>query len=172
MDIRQDKNEGLVIQPHHYELSAQEMQMVIDSTILRISESYRQKHNPATTYERTLSQLFEENIMGCKGEIAWAGIRGVPWHNPVNEFHNIPDDGVNEIRTTRTKYLINRNNDAKDRRYVLATIDGHIVTFHGWAWGKDIQVDKYYGNPHGHRPCWMMPIKDLRQITFKKDLVK
>jgi hypothetical protein len=152
-----------------YTLSSVELDEALTGARFRISESSKLGLNHSTTYKRSMEKRIEEETVGIGAEIAWAKLKGVDWHNPINEFHLVPDDGILEIRATSPPRggLIVRDNDPLDRKYVFASCDkpGGTYVFHGWAYGKDVAVEKNYWNPNGWRPAWRVGRDALREIT-------
>jgi hypothetical protein len=152
-----------------YTLSKEELEEAIKGAKFRISESAKLGLNHSTTYKRNMEKRIEEETVGIGAEIAWARVKGVEWHNPINEFHSVPDDGVLEIRATSHPRggLIVRDNDPLDRKYVFASCDkpGGTYVFHGWAYGRDVVQDRNYWNPNGWRPAWRVGRDALTAIT-------
>lgn len=150
-----------------YLLTDDDIQNVKQSVQLRIDESAKQGLNHATTYNRSMETRIREESVGVAAEIAWAKLRNKQWHNPINEFHDIPDDGVHEIRATDHPNggLIVRGNDPLQRKYILAKVSGRQVLFAGWAYGREVRIKKYEWNPHGFRQAWRMPRRDLHPMS-------
>jgi RNA-splicing ligase RtcB len=123
--------------------------------------------NAATTYVRTTQQIIDQHYTGFGAELAWARINNTPWRKPINEFHNIPDDGTHEIRSSKRSNagLIIRDNDPPDRKYVFAILKGTTYWFYGWAYGHEAIKDEYYYNPHNWRPAHSMPKEHLRPLS-------
>jgi hypothetical protein len=148
-------------------LTIPEWSAVINAAWLRIVTSAKQGLNHATTYERSLLKRLEEEVTGAAGELAvgkWSGSFFVP---SVNTYHRVPDclEDV-EVRSTRLAKgcLIVRDNDADDRRYVLAIVDGDTIRLAGWMHGRDAKCDEWFQNPHERRPAWFVPQEKLRPM--------
>jgi hypothetical protein len=125
---------------------------------LRIEESSQQGLNHASTYERSMDERLEQERVGAGAELAWARLNERLWHNPINEFHQVPDDGMNEIRATSHPRggLIIRDNDPSDRVYIFAQLIGNVFFFIGWAYGHEAKRDENLFNPNGWRQSWRL----------------
>ena len=150
-----------------YQLSDDDVAIVAKAVVERIFESAEQGLNHATTYERDIVTRIREESVGASAELAWAHLNGRQWHSPINEFHVIPDDGVNEVRATDHPRggLIIRDNDPDDRRYIFATLSGRTITFHGWEYGGVAKTDANLWNPHGRRQAWRLGRDKLRPMN-------
>jgi hypothetical protein len=78
--------------------------------------------------------------------------------------------GPFEVRATtrRDGRLIIRDNDHPDRPYVLAVGDPYavepVIELRGWLWGWEARRREWLRDPHGRRPCWMVPQSALRPV--------
>lgn len=149
-----------------YSLTQEDIETVARAITMRIWISADLGLNHATTYKRDLATRVREEYAGAAAELAWAQLNGDTWHNPINEFHHIPDTGNYEIRATEHPRggLIIRDNDPDDRIYIFATVHDHRCHFHGWAYGYEAKNDKHLWNPHGYRQAWRMDRKELRPL--------
>lgn len=149
-----------------YVLTQPDIETIAQAIALRILESSRQGLNHATTYKRDMPTRVKEEFIGASAELAWAHLNDTTWHNPINEFHHIPDTGRYEIRATHHQRggLIIRDNDPSERIYVFATVDNHTVTFRGWAYGGDAKKPEHLFNPHGYRQAWKLTQHRLRPL--------
>lgn len=150
------------------ELTIPEFGQAVATAWLRIMASAMQRLNHATTYKRTLVKRLEEEVVGACGEIA-VGKFADRWFVPsVNTFHRVPDClGDVEVRATAhfdTGRLIVRGNDADDRRYVLALVDGQRVRLAGWLHGHEAKRPEWVQDPHNQRPAWFVPQDALRSM--------
>lgn len=150
-----------------YVLADTDIETIARAIALRILESSRQGLNHATTYQRDMPTRVKEEFVGASAELAWAHLHGKVWHNPINEFHDIPDTGRYEIRATHHQRggLIIRDNDPSERIYVLATVDKRAITFRGWAYGRDAKKPEHLFNPHGYRQAWKLTQNQLRPLN-------
>jgi hypothetical protein len=149
------------------ELTMPEFNLALSAAQMRIMASAMQRLNHATTYQRTLVKRLEEEVIGACGEIAVGKWKG-KWFVPsVNTFHRVPDclDDV-EVRATALPdgHLIVRENDADDRRFVLALVDGEHVRLVGWLHGRDAKRPEWVRDPHGQREAWFVPQGALRHM--------
>ena len=149
-----------------YKLTDDDISLVAKAVTQRIVISAELGLNHATTYQRDIVTRVREESVGAAAELAWAKINGREWHAPINEFHQIPDDGINEVRATEHPRggLIIRDNDPDDRRYIFATLNGRSVVFHGWEYGLNVKVDSNLWNPHGRRLAWRLDRLKLRPL--------
>lgn len=106
--------------------------------------------------------------LGCMAEAAVAAHLGIPYEGTVNTFHNRPDVGPFEVRATDRVdgRLIVRDNDPPERPYVLAVCDGvtPVVELRGWLYGWEARHRRWLRDPHGRRPCWMVPQHHLHPV--------
>jgi hypothetical protein len=148
------------------ELTVMEFGQAVFTAWTRIIASSMQQLNHATTYQRTLVKRLEEEVVGACGEIA-VGKYTDKWFVPsVNTFHRVPDclNDV-EVRATahfKNGHLIVRDNDAEDRRFVLALVDGQRVRLAGWLYGHEAKRSEWVQDPHNQRPSWFVPQSALR----------
>lgn len=139
-----------------------------DAAWMRIVASKAKGLDPASTYKRTMLKRLEEEIVGAVGEIAvgkWSGSFFVP---SVNTFHRVPDClGNVEVRSTTnsTGCLIVRDNDASDRKYVLAILENDNVNLIGWIPGVEAKNDRWLKNPNQYRPAWFVPQSELNPMV-------
>lgn len=148
-------------------LTLPEWSVVVDAAWLRIVASAVKGLDAATTYKRSMAERISEEITGAAGEMAvakWSGRFFVP---SVNTFHRVPDClGNVEVRSTRHSdgHLIVRDNDATDRRYVLAIV-ATDVTLAGWILGKDAQRPEWRrASRRSDRQAWWVPQSELQQM--------
>lgn len=113
-------------------------------------------------------ERLSDEVCGACGEIALSKAAG-QWFVPsVNTFHRVPDClGDVEVRSTLRQdgSLIVRDNDASDRRYVLAVVTAPDVFLAGWLYGRECKKSEYLRNPNGHRESWFVPQSALRPIS-------
>jgi len=148
------------------EITIGEFCWAVSSALSRIMLSKQQGLNHATTYRRGLLARLVEEVVGVLGEMALAKHKGV-WFSPlINTFHYVPDCLGYEVRSTQVPdgRLIVRDNDAPERAFVLATTDGSAVRLVGWLYGGEAKQDQWRDDPHGRRPCWMVPQDRLRPM--------
>ena len=150
------------------ELTLPEFESAVNTARLRMMASAMQGLRHATTYQRNLVQRLDEEVVGACGEIA-VGKAADKWFCPsVNTFHRTPDCLQDvEVRSTSlaSGSLIVRDNDADDRRYVLAVVDAPMVTLVGWLTGAEAKQPEFVRDPHGHRKAWFVPQSRLHPIT-------
>lgn len=139
----------------------------------RMADSRRQKLNHAKSVKRTLDTRLNEETPGCIGEIAIARLcddfEFVP---SLNTFHEIADYSQDlEIRASVVAgaRLIFRDDEPRDRRYVLFTVqygDDRVKAFaDGWLYGHEAQQTKYLDNPGGTRESYFVPKDALRPMA-------
>lgn len=147
------------------ELTLPEFGQAVQTAWLRMAVSAAHGFDNASTYRRSMLERLDQEVVGACGEIA-VGKLVDRWYVPsVNAFHVIPDclEDV-EVRSTKHRdgCLIVRDNDAPDRRYVLAVMDGNAVRLVGWILGSEARRAEWKRDPHGHRPAWFVPQLELR----------
>jgi len=149
-----------------YAMTEDDWAEVEQAVRLRIAESGKQGLNHATTYKRSMDERLDQERVGAGAELAWARINEKLWHNPINEFHQVPDDGKNEIRATSHPRggLIIRDNDPLERRYIFAQLMGNVFFFIGWAYGHEVKKDEKLFNPNGWRESWRLGKHQLRSM--------
>lgn len=120
---------------------------------------------------RTDAERLAHEVLGCLAEAAVAAHLGIPYDGSVNRFHDRPDVGPFEVRATTldTGCLILRDNDPPDRPYVLAVGDPYsdTVELRGWLYGHQARQDRWLRDPHGRRPCWMVPQSALLSVPAR-----
>jgi hypothetical protein len=145
-----------------------EFDLAVSTAMMRIVASYSQGLNHSSTYKRDMITRLKEEVVGACGEIA-LGKATNKWFVPsINTFHNRPDFLKDvEVRATDRAdgSLIVRDNDANDRRYVLAIVEGTGVRLAGWLPGGEAKQDQWIKDPHGHRSAWFVPQRALRPMS-------
>ena len=152
-------------------LTLPEFDSAVNAARLRIIASTALGLNDATTYSRDMMTRFWEELVGACGEVAIGKAANVWFVPSVNTFHRVPDClGDVEVRATDldSGCLILRNNDADDRRYVLAIVNGTGVSLRGWMIGSEAKEKVYERDPNGYGAAWFVPQRDLRPM---KDFV-
>lgn len=148
-------------------ISTQEVMACLFTAIQRITASEAQGLNHRTTYDRPIRTRIDEELVGAIGERAFAKWIGVYGGDSVNTFHSIPDCGEFEVRATALKAgsLIVRNNDADERRFVLACValDGRVI-LRGWLSGLEAKQERWKKDPGIRRPSWFVPQVNLRKM--------
>jgi hypothetical protein len=148
---------------------------------VRISESTNRNLNHATTYQRSLKERLEQEVVGVLGELAILDFLNIKTGPLVNTYHNLADAGEDvESRATNKLdgHLILRDNDNPERRYIFCTVDYTAVRLIGWAKGKEVMKEEYfrseqkiksiYKNPRVLRPAWFVPQDVLNDMkSFK-----
>lgn len=149
-------------------LTLPEWSAIVDAAWLRIVASAAQRLDAATTYRRSMVERVTEEITGAAGEMAvakWSGRFFVP---SVNTYHRVPDClGDVEVRSTRHSdgHLIVRDNDAPDRRYVLAIIGDDSVRLAGWIVGTEARRQEWRrASQRSDRLAWWVPQGELRSM--------
>jgi hypothetical protein len=137
--------------------------------LMRMRSSGNTGRNPHRSQEgRTDEHRRWHERLGCMAEAAVAQHLGIPYAGTVNTFHAEPDVGVFDVRATDRPdgRLILRDNDPADYPYVLAVCDGHlpVVRLVGWLYGWEGRQRRWLRNPHGRRPCWMVPQSELHPV--------
>jgi len=148
-------------------LSTQEVMACLFTVIQRITASEAQGLNHRTTYDRSIRTRIDEELVGAMGERAFAKWLGVYGGDSVNTFHSIPDCGEFEVRSTALKAgkLIVRDNDAGERRFVLACVglDGRVI-LRGWLSGREAKQERWKQDPGGRRSSWFVPQGNLHKM--------
>jgi hypothetical protein len=149
------------------QLTLPEWDLAVNTARIRIIASASQGLNHATTYKRDALTRLKEEVIGACGEIGLGKLTG-QWFVPgLNTFHSAPDCLRDvEVRSTDRAdgSLIVRDNDADDRRFVLAVVSGSKVSFLGWMWGREAKQDRWVRDPHGNRQAWFVPQRVLRSM--------
>jgi len=154
--------------PIIYKMKPEEMQFAKDYATYVYNESRKSKLNSFTVKKANKSEALGWGIVGYGAEIAWSKICGVEFKHNMNEFHEIPDDGIHEIRSSAhpSGGLIVRENDSIDRKYIFAKFNSNNeYYFYGWMYGKEVRQPKYYFNPNNWKPAWRVDKEHLHPIT-------
>ena len=155
-----------MIVPAKVELSPVEFHMAVNSALLQVTASALENRNHKKTMDRNRMEILHHSVVGAIGEIAfakWANRFFVP---SCNTFHNIPDcfEDVEVRCSDKNLFLITRDDDAPDRRYVKVMTNGNSALVVGWLFGHEAKQDKWFKSSEGKRDCWMTPHSELKQI--------
>lgn len=150
-------------------LSVHSMELAEKAGLLRMRSSGNTNRNPHRSQaDRSDNHRRWHERMGCMAEAAVAQHLGIPYEGTVNTFHCEPDVGAFDVRATDRPdgCLIIRDNDPASYPYVLAVCDGYtpVVRLVGWMYGRDARQRRWLRNPHGRRPCWMVPQQFLHPV--------
>lgn len=150
-------------------LSPTNIALAAEVGLARFTESRAAGRNPHMSQAgRSDAERIRHETLGCMAEAAVAQHIGIPFPATVNTFHTIPDVGPFEVRSTDRPNgrLIVRDNDHEDRPYVLVTGDGitPVLRLVGWLYGWEARDGRWLRNPHGRRPCWMVPQHALHPV--------
>lgn len=110
---------------------------------------------------------WDDEIEGASGEVAVAKAFGMYWDGSVNNFHNRPDLGPHEVRTTTLSdgSLIYRRHEPPDLKYILVVGRSPVYTIIGWLTGHEAMAnDQWLRNPGGRRPAWFVPQHALHPV--------
>lgn len=98
----------------------------------------------------------------------------VPYNPSVGVTTNV-DMKIYEVRgntTTAGRLRINRGSEKPNTPWIHVIDQRPQFILAGWAWGREVTVEKYWGD-HGYKvPCWGMPRSDLhpmREIPRPRD---
>jgi hypothetical protein len=155
------------LDPVTVELTLMEFLVTVETAKTRMVASAMQQINHATTYDRTWVRRLHEETVGACGEIAVGKYLGAWFVPSVNTFHRVPDCLENvEVRSTDIMdgSLIVRDNDADDRRFILALVEGERVQLAGWIDGAEAKREEWKRNPNGYRLAWFVPQGALRPM--------
>ena len=153
---------------HEVTLTLADFAVATSSALARMLVSSGQRINHATTYKRTFVERLIEETVGCCAELAIGRVFDRYSIPQVGTFHNKADFLRDiELRSTARAdgRLIVRDNDANDRRYVFAVVNGETVNFVGWMWGSEAKQPEYISNPNGYRQAWFVPQNKLRPFS-------
>jgi len=150
-------------------LTEHDMALAAKVGAMRMRSSGNTGRNPHRSQEgRSDGHRLWHETLGCMAEAAVARHLGIPYAGTVNTFHNEPDVGPFDVRGTDRAdgRLILRDNDPANRPYVLAINDGRlpVVRLVGWLYGWEGRDRRWLRNPHGRRPCWMVPQNELHPV--------
>lgn len=142
---------------------------------MRMRASRNTGRNPHRSQEgRSDEHRLWHETLGCLAEAAVAQHLGIAYDGSVNRFHDRPDVGPFEVRATdrRDGCLILRDNDLPDRPYVLAVGTGRdpVIELRGWLYGREGRRGEWLRDPHGRRPCWMVPQASLRPVPHRANV--
>ena len=109
------------------------------------------------------------HLLGGIGEVAFAKWSDTFVRASVGQFSGMASDcsGNVEIRMRAKSYydLILRENDPKDRRYVLVRgLPPNEVEIAGWCWGHEGMRDEFIANHGGYGKAWFVPAEKLRSM--------
>jgi len=154
---------------HKHQITDGEKRLAYQVATIRQQES-RRLGLKISNHWRSNPERFQDEIIGALGEIVWAHHNGRLYHSPLNEFHDIPDDGNVEVRATAhpSGGLIIRESDHTDRKYVFIQIDEPYAIIWGWAYGWEVRQPQHEWNPGGHQAAWRVGRTQLRKITTLK----
>lgn len=147
-------------------LTLPEFHLAVQTAMIRIVASASQHLNHANALiSRGLLKRLKDEVVGACGELAvakWSGQFFVP---SVNTFHRLPDC-LEDVEVRATDFaggcLIVRDNDAGDRRFVLAIVrDDLEVTLAGWIWGGEAKAQEFWSNPNGKKAAFFVPQERL-----------
>ena len=154
------------IEPGQVRLSWAEFIGAAHVGMLRFAVSESKRLNHASTYQRTWLERLIEEVIGACGERAWASYSDSYWTGSVDTFHDTPDIGAWEVRSTARSdgCLIIRQNDPPERRYVLVTGEPPTMVIRGWLRGDEARRTEFARNPGGHRDAWFVPQSALHSF--------
>ena len=149
------------------QLTLTEMCCALSIAGARIIASESRGLNHASTYKRNMMTRIIEETVGALAEMAVGKMSGEYFVPSVNTFHRVPDCfGNTEVRGTSNANgrLIVRDNDADDRKYIFATVEGENVKVWGWILGVDAKKKMFLDNPNGYRESWFVDRKHLNDM--------
>lgn len=155
-------------------LAPAEIALAVKVGAMRLRSSGNTGRNPHRSQAgRTDADRLRHEAIGCMAEAAVAQHLGIPYAGTVNTFHAEPDVGPFEVRATdrRGGCLIVRDNDHDNRPYVLCIGQGPddpVVELRGWLYGWEAKQPGWLRDPHGRRPCWMVPQYALHPVPDRK----
>ena len=150
------------------QLSSAELAQCVIQAMTRMTASRYADRNQARSVNRTWFQHLKDELVGVIAENGYCKWKGIYPSREVDTFHRVADtaDGA-EIRsiTNANNCLIVRNDDPKERPYVLVLVDSNAVcSMLGWVYGYEARQDKWLRDPGGKRASWFVPQESLRPI--------
>lgn len=126
------------------------------------------RRNQSMSVKRAWFEHFKHELVGVIAEVGYCKWRGIYPSREIDTFHSVPDalDGA-EIRSisSRGHCLIVRDDDPKDRPYVLVSVDRDArCEMLGWILGKDAMRPEWIRDPGGNRPSWFVPQEALHNM--------
>lgn len=134
----------------------------------RVSALQRQRED---AYGAGDMGVWDLDVEGACGEFAVAKYLGIFWNGTIDSIKDC-DVGRYEVRTSKVKsaHLCLRPTDKPEAKYVLVVGLAPRYALCGWAYGKEIMVDRYF-DAEGSRcknkaatPMFWCPQSDLRPM--------
>jgi len=152
-------------------LTATEFHYAVNCALLQITSSELDKRNHSYTMRRNRLERIHHATIGSIGEIAFAKWMDRFFVPQINTFHSIPDcfEDIEVRASDKHQFLITRDDDSPDRKYVKVMTNGDGARIIGWLYGHETKQDKWFIDKDNQRKCWMVPHKNLRPINTIKD---
>jgi hypothetical protein len=151
-------------------LELSEVMLAAHAGVLRrVSALKRQRGN---AYGAGDMGVWDIDVEGACGEFAVAKYLGIFWNGTIGSIEDC-DVGHYEVRTSKVKsaHLCLRPTDKPEARYVLAVGLAPTYRLCGWAYGREIMIDRYF-DADGSRcknkaatPMYWFPQSDLRPMA-------
>lgn len=148
------------------ELSWQELYRAAQIGVMRHIQSMQ--NGADAMYGAENGPAWQYNIVGAIGEFAVAKHLNVFWDGAMMD--NFTDDVCGlQVRTRSESWhelIAHDRKDKGDDVFILAHVEYlPEVVIVGWAFGREIQRDKYYKDPAGGRPAYFYPQDELRDMS-------
>lgn len=154
--------------PIHIHLQWFEIQTAAINAVCRCIEAKRKDAKDVHGYDGKRS--WTDNIEGTAAEVAFAKYWNVYWEGGINTYKTKGDVCGVEVRWTSSdrpeRFLIVRNDDPKDRVYVLVSGTAPDMYLEGWLDAAKIDWENLpKRNPGKREPAWFIDRKDLHPMS-------
>jgi hypothetical protein len=117
-------------------------------------------------------KALEVHLLGSAGEVAVASYLGLKHELfKEKEARRDSDDLPGIDVKTRSKHsydLLVQKGSSPKRKYVLVTIEKQTTLLHGWCYGEEAMVDKFWADPARGRPAYFVGKEYLRSMESLK----
>lgn len=117
-------------------------------------------------------KALEVHLLGAAGEMAVASFLGMKdFLYRETEARRGSDDlpGMDIKTRSRHSYdLIVQKNEDPRKKFVLVTIEKQSTLLHGWCYGEEAMVDKFWADPARGRPAYFVWKEYLRSMESLK----
>jgi len=113
-------------------------------------------------------KALEVHLLGAAGEMAVASFLGMKelLYSEAEAKRGSDDLPGMDIKTrSRHSYdLIVQKNEDPRKKFVLVTIEKQTTLLHGWCYGEEAMMDKFWADPARGRPAYFVGKEYLRSM--------
>lgn len=114
------------------------------------------------------SNALDIHLLGAAGEVAVASHLGLREHLfKETEARRGSDDlpGIDVKTRSKHKYdLIVQKSEDPGKKFVLVTIENKQTLIHGWCYGQEAMIPRFWADPARGRPAFFVPKENLRSM--------